>query len=147
MDTNTAVAYWTLGLLQPQQMRQVAQGLLASGVDSKLHVLAGLSDSELDEAPDLFSQTMHALGRDKLTKPDAVRIIAKAVARQITQGDLSPYDGARRIWNASLEVAEQGFHDVDPFIYAASEYEDRPDDRDHFAAEIVAEAQRWLKHE
>jgi len=35
------------------------------------------------------------------------------------------------------------FHGADTFIYAASEYEDRPEDRDFFVSAIVKEAHRW----
>jgi hypothetical protein len=40
-------------------------------------------------------------------------------------------------------VDDQSFHELDPFIYAESEYESRPEDRDHFTREIREEAARW----
>jgi hypothetical protein len=65
------------------------------------------------------------------------------LASLICGGELEPYAGARKIWHLAQAVNEEAFHDLDPFIYAASEYQERPSDRPHFAAEIVNEARRW----
>lgn len=37
------------------------------------------------------------------------------------------------------------FHELDPFIYAESEAEDRPSDREFFRTAIVNEATRWVR--
>jgi hypothetical protein len=65
------------------------------------------------------------------------------VAQKIVSGHLEPYEGTKAIWPAYLAVDDPEFHDLDAFVYAKDEYEDRPEDRAHFANEIVEEAKRW----
>jgi len=52
---------------------------------------------------------------------------AQHIARQIVEGSLIPYDGARRIWRECQLKLESGDHRLDPFVYWASEYEDTQD--------------------
>jgi hypothetical protein len=145
MDLHTASAFWKLDLLSAHQMRAVAEDLLSSGEDTKeLSLLAGLADSELSQAPELFTLIVRWAGKGDLTRADAARSVTRSIAVQISRAEIAPYEGARQIWRASLAVRDENFHDVDPFIYAASEYENRPEDRAHFAQEILSEAQRWL---
>ena len=47
-------------------------------------------------------------------------------------------------WEAALKTSDAKFHDVDAFIYAASEYEDRPEDCEFFKRAIRKEARRWV---
>jgi len=62
----------------------------------------------------------------------------------ILNGEVTPYDGARALWEASLAVRDRSFHDLDSFIYASSEYHNRPEDRAMFDTAIVEEAKRWV---
>ena len=52
-------------------------------------------------------------------------------------------DGAKEIWRATLKARIDGFHELDAFIYAASEMEDRPQERNLFEKAIMEEAKRW----
>jgi hypothetical protein len=49
-------------------------------------------------------------------------------------------EGAKRIWQATLNAELNGFHDLDGFIYAASELEERPEDKALFEKAIIEEA-------
>lgn len=49
---------------------------------------------------------------------------AKQVARAILSGDVSPYEGGRRIWWDHQLNLESGNHSLNPFAYWASEYEE-----------------------
>ncbi|MGK2883383.1 MAG: hypothetical protein ACSLE8_01165 [Rhodococcus sp. (in: high G+C Gram-positive bacteria)] len=69
---------------------------------------------------------------------DCVASFVSDMAGKICSGEVAPYEGARLIWKASL-LTPSG-HDYDPFVYAASEYEDRPADRGFFEAAILDEA-------
>ena len=55
-------------------------------------------------------------------------------------------EGARRIIAAVHRVDDRAFHALDPFIYAESEYESRPADREFFDEEIRKEASRWATY-
>ena len=76
---------------------------------------------------------------------DALKRYAKAVSTSILASETPPLEGARRIWRATLCVAAHGWHDLDAFIYAVSEAERRPEDRQFFEAAIVEEARRWAR--
>ncbi len=144
MTLDIAEALFVLNLLSNDKLPEVAVAALVDGIDNRpLRILAGLSSVELQTAREFFTQALELLGRGKLSKEEAARRYTRFVARQILSGELSPYEGARRIWGASTKVDTE-FHDVDPFIYAASEYEDRPEDREFFTKEILLEAQRWI---
>lgn len=74
-----------------------------------------------------------------------VKSFAIDIALRITSGETSPHEGARRIWAAAQLLPD--VHEYDPFIYAASEYEDRPADRSLFEAAIRDAARRLLEQE
>jgi hypothetical protein len=62
----------------------------------------------------------------------------------ILDGSVDPYLGARFLDELSHNPRMAGIHDLDPFTYAADEYEDLPEDRGYFRREIMAEAARWV---
>jgi hypothetical protein len=63
----------------------------------------------------------------------------------ILDGKLDPYIGARLLWKASVNNDIDHEHELDPFIYAASEYEDRPEDREGFKRAIIEEARDLVR--
>lgn len=145
MKLDTAKVLWTLDLLPPEKLSQVATELLTEGLDCEaLRLLAGLSPIEVADASNLFEQVMKELSPHLLSKREAVICYTRLVSDEILQGKIAPYDGAKKIWRASIKL-DMPLHEVDPFVYAASEYEDRPKDRDFFVSEIVKEARSWSK--
>ncbi len=146
IDLDLAEALWTLGLLSPFDMPDVAANALVQGHDvPELRLLAGLSKSETAEASALFARVLKSLGRGHLSRPEAAREYASRISANILGGKQEPFDGARAIWDAALRVENESFHDLDPFIYAASEYENRPKDRAFLDSEIRKEAGRWAR--
>jgi hypothetical protein len=63
----------------------------------------------------------------------------------VLEGTLTPYQGAKQIWGLALSLPEEHLPQFDAFIYGASEWEDRPSDRNIFAEGIVAAAQELVK--
>jgi hypothetical protein len=144
MNLRLAQALWVLGLLHADQLPVVATTALEAGADGKaLRVLAGLLASQLEEAPDLFAEVLKSLGVPTLSLADAARLVAVEVSEQLLRGELNPTEAAERLWEASIRVGGHDFHDLDPFIYAASECKSRPAEKDFFEREIVNEAKRW----
>jgi len=134
---------WTLGLLSIGKLPEIATTLLCDGIESKALIeLAGLTRKE-PGAAELFEQALEELGCSPLEPIDAVRYYAKAISASIVASEITPLEGANRIWRAVLHVDLHGFHELDPFIYAASEIPDRPWDRKFFEDAIVEEARRW----
>ncbi len=142
-DLKAIQVRWVLGLVSGKDLPSIATTLLTQGIESKSLVeLAGLSRTEAG-APDLFEQALHELGCIVMEPTEALKHYAKTVSASILARETSPLDGARRIWRATLYVGAHGFHDLDPFVYAASEAESRPQDRELFERAIIDEARRW----
>ncbi len=85
----------------------------------------------------MFEQALQDLGLRKPPRRDAVLRLALEMARQISRGELSPYLGSKRIWDLTLLASDEVVEELDPFIYAASEWEERPNERDFFEAAIM----------
>ena len=73
----------------------------------------------------------------------AVERVARDVAEGIVDGAIDALEGARFLSTLSREMGP-GFHDLDLFVYADSEAEDRPSDREMFADMIRREAEVLL---
>lgn len=139
-----AQAMMILGILTTDRLPEIAIEALEAGEDSSaLRILAGLTQCELAEAPKIFELVLKELEIPMLTRSEAARIYAVDICVQIVSKQISPLEGANRIWDASIRVNDPYFHDLDPFIYAASELQNRPLDRDFFEREILKEARSW----
>lgn len=149
MDIHLAQALWTLDLLAIDYLPEVACDALEAGLDSPaLRMLAGMIDNEVNDAPKIFIQALKELSLPMLSRRDAACIYAIAVSKQILNGELSPQDGANKLWDVSIRVNNTDFHELDTFIYAVSELQSRPEDQDFFNCEILKEARVWVsKHD
>ena len=76
------------------------------------------------------------------SKINALKLYAKEISSRILSGSIPPVEGANLIWRAHINSEEENFHDLDGFIYAASEADDRLDDKALFEQGILKEAQR-----
>jgi hypothetical protein len=137
-------AQWVLGLILVDDLPDIAAEALSVGIESKSLVeLAGLSRSETDEARKLFGQALIELGCQRMEKAEALGRYAKIVSTSILASEVTPLEGAKRIWQATRKAELNGFHDLDGFIYAASELEDRPEDKALFEKAIIEESRSW----
>jgi hypothetical protein len=78
------------------------------------------------------------------TSKEAAEFLILSLAAKIVAGRILPHEGAKAIWQIKLQVDDSAIPAASPFIYAASEYEDRPDDRAFFSAEILREARNLI---
>jgi hypothetical protein len=123
-----AVAKWVLGLLPSNELPDFATQALESGLDTPaLRQLAGELQPTMRDARPIFKKALAQLGITLPSRPDAGLIIARHYAKEISDGTLSPYEGARRIWREiQLEVKDLKPR-LDPFVYWASEWGDADD--------------------
>jgi hypothetical protein len=143
-DLKSIQAQWVLGLIRSDDLPDIATQALSGGIESKSLVeLAGLAGNETHEARKLFDQALSELGCKGMEKTDALKRYAKIVSALILALEITPLEGAKRIWRATLNARIDEFHDLDGFIYAASELEDRPEDKALFEKGIIEEARRW----
>jgi hypothetical protein len=73
---------------------------------------------------------------DRLALMDMVQGVCQA----ILDGAITPYDSAHRIWDATIAIGDPDVPELDTFIYAAAEWDDRPEDANIFAEGVVAAA-------
>jgi hypothetical protein len=130
-----------LGLLPAAAVPDVATEALARACDTPaLRRLAGLMGSETEEVGPLLDRALAELGSPPLSDAAAVMRLAREISQAIIAGTTAPYDGAKEIWALTLRAPGERFPDLDAFIYAASEWEERPEDRQFFDEAIVAAA-------
>ena len=141
-------AEWVLGLIPTNDLPDIAAKALSAGLESKaLLLLAGLDGNETDEARKLFGQALIELGCQSMEKAEALGRYAKIVSTLILASEVAPLAGAKRIWQATRKAELNGFHDLDGFIYAASELEERPEDKALLEKAIIEEATSWSSFE
>lgn len=136
-------ARWILGLISSEELPELATGLLSRGIESSSLIELAGSASHATGMRDLFNEALDELGCRTMEATEALRVYARAVSTSILEGETPPVEGARSIWRATLLVRAHGWHELDPFIYAASEAEDRPEDRELFERAILEEAKKW----
>jgi hypothetical protein len=143
-----ALARVSLRLLRRDDFPAIALQALEAGHDSpSLRFLAGLSSAEIDEAFPLFDKAIAELGLSMPPKRAAVTLLARDVARKIVDGAVEPHAGAKDIWRLSLMQDGDRLVELDPFIYAASEWEDRPEEREFFDRAIMEQAKDLIARE
>jgi hypothetical protein len=148
MDLNSIEAQFELELITSDQLPSIAIELIGSGIESKSLVqLSALCGDELADAPALFRRALNELARGQMSKESALRQFTKDTSIRILKGEIAPYSGAKLIWKTCHKVPTPETHDFDPFIYAASEWEDRPRHRRIFEKGILEEARRWSSRE
>ena len=138
-----AAAKMALELLPPEHIIDVAFGLLDGEIESDNLVKLAVAEPSRPDVRDLFVSLLDEFGLTLPNKRDAVMCVSKEISKKIVKSELSPIEGANRIWTITLSVPGESFPDLHTFIYAASEWESRPEDRSIFADGINAAA-RWL---
>ena len=109
-------------------------------------MLAGLTAAVSGEARELFDRALVELKVPKPSERDAVMYLARETARKIVTGATAPYEGAKQIWELTLPVSDEKLPELDSFVYAASEWKSRPEDRSVFEEGIVAAATELSTH-
>lgn len=138
------LAWWALGLIESTELPAGAARGLEDGLDSaSLRSLAGLERSDSHGCAGLLERAAAELGLRVPDQREAARHLATQLSKRIIQGDLDAIAGARMVAEVSRAVESPGFHDLDVFVYADSEANDRPEDREFFIQRIFSEARRW----
>jgi hypothetical protein len=127
-----------LGLAGPEELADAGSAALDDGLDSP--ALITLADADRNDARAVFERALTELRVPKPSTREAILRLAHDTATEILDGTIAPYTGARRIWELTLRAPTERIPELDPFIYAASEWEDRPEDRVHFEQGIILEA-------
>ena len=129
-----------LDLLDPEALPAVALRAIEGGLESpSLIDLAGLTSGESRQARALFERSLEELAIELPTKHRAVLNVARGIACQIVRGETTPFDGAAQISDLTDSV-DEAVPELDSFVYAASEWEDRPEDQPIFIEGVMQAA-------
>ena len=149
MTIDEAEALWALKIITSDELPKIALDILEDGMDTpEIRLLAGLTKADIDDAASLFEKVLEKMNRPKISLEQALGKYIVFISKKIINKELSPFDGAYKIWDASLNVPSlndpmNSNHDADPFIYCASEYQERPEDRKLFDEAIIKSAKIW----
>lgn len=143
MDLHTAQARWILALDPPEWMPAFACRLLEAGRSTPAVVeVAGLQNPTNREEAATFEQMFQELGLSSLTKREAAAIYARHVAFEIVREEVSPFDGASKmylIWRACPEI-----EDLISFIYLADIYHESSESQTELDRLIRKAAEEFL---
>lgn len=119
-----------LGLLAADRVALLATLALESGADNvRIRQLAGRCLWDNSRLATVLVEALGDAGVRLPARDAAARHIATAVSSEIVRERVDPLNGASYLAEISRAVGSN-FHELDPFIYAASEAEDRPSDRE-----------------
>jgi len=139
-----AIALWSFGWLPSDGLPKVAIEALEQGLETPSMIELAAADGNADpHLHCLFEKALKDLGRSRLKKAEAGRLIAQEIAQQITQGKVTPLNGAKAIWKVTGEC-EELCQELGIFGGRVTEYEGMPDGRECIADLILAEAKALL---
>jgi hypothetical protein len=126
----------------------IATQALLDGFDGlALCELAGASNPILSDATGKFEKALDEIHASKLSPKEAVIVLAKIYSKQILDGSLKPYEGAKIIWQDLSYVIRPDDHTLDSFVYWADEFENAADiqRRNYCEAAIVESAHKFVR--
>lgn len=144
-ELERAEALQMLGILSREELLQMARDAVIDGCDDA--AITQLSICTLDEVDEIKTQFQTIKGqcdKEAMTMLSALRFYAKEISALILSGAMPPREGANMLWRAQINSRLETFHELDGFIYAASEMDDRPEDKALFEEGILKEAKRVI---
>jgi hypothetical protein len=147
MDIEILQAQWKLGFIKPEQVHISATELLIAGVESPSMVrLAGMIGGTYWDIQPAIDQVFAEAGLAPVDERTARWRLAYEVARQIVAAELTPLDGASRLWGLATDLGLP--KPLRYFVYLAADYGEGPNDRATeeawFDARILETAQELL---
>jgi hypothetical protein len=132
-----AIAQFVLGDMLTEDLPLLGQQLLCDNFDSpSLRQLAASSGDDSEAIVRRFTGAMDELGMAVPPPSGAGLVVARSIAEHILAGQITPYDGARRIWSKVYTRFPQ-LKELLPFVGLASEYEDDEKHRAYYVTRIV----------
>lgn len=134
-----------LGILSKEVLLEMAKDAVTGGcVDPAVTQLSICTLNEIDEFNARFEKMKGQCDKEAMTMLSALRFYAREISALILSGVMSPREGSNMLWRAQINSRMETFHELDGFIYAASEMDDRPEDEALFEEGILKEAKRVI---
>ena len=136
MNIDTILAKHALGLMPVGELTSIAVDAIQAGYDSpSLRQLAGTNEHDTEEVHRLFAKAILELGLRVPPAAEAGLTLAQAIAKEVLAGVVTPYEGAKRIWDQVYTRLPE-LKQLKPFVGLASEYEDDIEHRDDYSRQI-----------
>lgn len=117
---------------------------IENGYESlSLYQLAGSRKSDSSSLRILLDRAMQELHIDIPEPNEAALSIARSIARDVINGHVTPYEGAKRIWH-DIYVNFSTLDQLRIFVGLASEYEDDEKHRDLYSRDIIDECHKLI---
>lgn len=139
MELPIAAAWCALGRLTTEDAIDAAHAALNRGVYTEALGAVTFTEPKWSEIGPLFTQALGELCGGVPDRATAIRRLARDFARRIVTGEMPPYEGARAVWwelACEPEVGDSLLH----FIWMACEWEDHPEFRWQYDADILQAA-------
>jgi len=144
MNFQEAIGAFVLGKLNTENLPTVAAEAVRSNYDSpSLWELADSEGADPDHIRKLLFRALDELGIQAPSVETAAITAAKEIARDVVEGTITPYQGAKRIWS-DLYTRYPTLQKLAPFVGFASEYEDDEAHRGEYDQMIVDECKLLL---
>ena len=132
----------TLDLIAPgQAVRWAAERAAERDASPQVVAIAALTeDVRADDIASLIDDLLETEGAAPLDDERAGLIVAKMLAQDIVDGTIAPAVGARTIWWDVVGRVPTTRDRLADFVGLASEWEDNPEHREAYDAEIVSAA-------
>lgn len=149
LPLSIAEVLWHFDELPVQALEGLAVDALSRGFDGPaLRELAWSHDS-WSEVGELFRKALAELGRPAITTQEAITRLIRWNAAKIVNGEVSPFEGARRMfydvwWKIPGEQSGQYESIIQPLRWA-NVFEDNPTEREAAARQIVERARQLLE--
>jgi epoxide hydrolase 4 len=143
-DIHQVALDWYHGDFPAERMPDFAVWALQNGQDGPaLCELAGLKSATRSNQGNLVERALLELGIQPMTEQEAAKLLILSVFDQIVSGQLHPAPGASRIvYTLSYSTGE--FKEFLHLVGLLSEWEDLPEERNHFEKQIIAFARGYL---
>lgn len=134
-----------LGIGGSSALSEFGMCALELGFDSPaLLMLAGLDTDRRGEMWKSYRQALLDLGLEEPDRRTAIMTLARSMAGQIVNRKIEPIAGAKEIWHLTRLGPDLTPRSLQPFVYWASEAQDRPQDEEFIRHAIIASAQDLL---
>jgi hypothetical protein len=133
-----------LDLAGDEELPAGAVAALEAGRDTDALRLLAAGAEDGPAARALLAAALDELGIAAPSAREAALLLARGEAAAIVSGARAPQDAAERIWDLVVRADPERLPELDPFVYAASEWRDRPEDGALFTAAVRAAAARLL---
>lgn len=128
LSVEEAASFHVMGLLTARDLVEVAVRALVEERESEsLSILAGETNPDMFVVGPLFERCLKELSIEKQRHVEARLSVVHNYARDICEGGLSPYDGAKAIWPLVSDFLDSSSYLMRSFIGFASNIEDIED--------------------